>query len=229
MAFSTFGQDLRYAWRIVSKRRTFNGGMIATIALVIGASTAIFATLDGLLLRQFPFRDAERLVMLWESNRETGVQHLPVNEEAYPVYRRRLSSFTGIAAFIPIGRDDPRRLLETNERVTQVAATPELFNVLGATPLVGRLILASDLPHDTTPPALLSYRLWMTRFGGRADVVGHDLVLLASGRRHKYAIVGVMPREFTFPHPLFPDKPDFWTILRYNPAPPYFYPNNSST
>jgi putative ABC transport system permease protein len=225
MVFSTLGQDLRYARRVVLKPRAFNAGMIATIALVIGASTAMFVTLDGLLLRQFPFRDAERLVMLWESNRDTGVDHLPVNEEAYPVYRHRLSTFTEIAAFIPIA-GDRRRLAETNERVTQVAATPELFDVLGAKALVGRVFSRSDLSWDTPRPALLSHEFWMTRFGARADVIGRDLVLVASGRRYMYTILGVMPREFTFPHPLFPDKPDLWTVLRYDPEPPHFYPNN---
>jgi hypothetical protein len=176
--------------------------MIATIALVIGACTAIFVTLDGLLLRQFPFRDADRLVMLWESNRETGVEHLPVNEEAYPVYRRRLSSFTEIAAFIPSG-GNPRRLPETNERVTQVAATLELFNVLGATPLKGRVFSAADGRPEAPRVAVLGYRFWMTHFGGSADAIGREVVVNQWGRRVHYMIVGVMPDAFEFPHPLF--------------------------
>jgi len=227
MSFSTLAQDIRYSLRVTVKHRAFNAGMVATIALVIGASTCIFAALYGLLFRQFPFKDADRLVMLWESNRETGVQHLPVTEPAYPVYRQSLSSFEEIAAFIPPSPGlPPKRIAETGELVTKINATPELFQLLGAVPFLGRGFSASDEQPEAPYVAVLSYSFWNGHFGGSADIIGRELVLNEFGRRRSYVVVGVMPKGFEFPYPLFPDKPDLWTILRYDPNPSTFYPVN---
>jgi putative ABC transport system permease protein len=228
MAFATLDQDLRYAWRVVSKRRAFNAGLVATIALVIGASTAILATLDGLLLRQFPFKDADRLVTLWESNRETGVQHLAMSEYAYPVFRQRLTAFSGIGGFVAPTPDlPPWKLADTGERIAAILATPEMFDVLGTTALKGRVFSAADGRPEAPRVAVLGYRFWMTHFGGTANAIGREVIVNQWGRRVHYVVVGVMPDGFEFPHPLFPDRPDLWTIARYGPPPSTFSRSNA--
>ena len=164
MRLETTLRDVRYAARLLLKRRTLSAGVIATIAIVIGASSGIFVTLYDVLLRQLPFADANRLVVLWESDRNTGDTRLPLMEGSYPVYSQQLSTFEGFAAFVPGNPNlPPMTVAGTQDRVNRIYATPELFALLGRAPLLGRPLLPPD-DGSVGDTAILSYRFWQRQF-----------------------------------------------------------------
>ena len=188
--------------------------MIATVAVVIGASSGIFVALYDVLLRQLPFADAGRLVVLWEADRDTGDKRLPLMEGSYPIYRDRLSSFEGVAAFIPGNPNlPPMTIAGTGDRINGVYATPELFALLGGFPSLGRPFSTPQDRPGAADEAILSYRFWKTHFGGSPDAVGRDLELEQFGVHALYRVIGVMPPSFEFPRPLFPGRPDVWLGL----------------
>jgi len=151
------GPDLRYCLRVILRRGTWTAGTVATIALVVGISTCMFAAVYGLLLRPYPFPHADRLVMLWESNRDTGVGHLPVTESAYPIYRRELSDLATVGYFIPSNPGFPVSMAETRQAITFVRAAPELFSLPGATPVIGRTFTAEEGVYPAEKVVVLSY------------------------------------------------------------------------
>jgi len=217
--------DLRYSLRVVLRHRTWAAGAVATIALVVGVSTGMFAAIYGLLLRPYPFPHADRLVMLWESNRDTGVRHLAVTESAYPIYRKDLSNLATLAHFIPSDPGFPVSLADSRRAITFVRAAPELFSVLGVSPLFGRTFTDAEGVFPAEDVAVLSYRFWMAHFSGRREVVGTKLRLRLAGRLESFTIVGVMPLTFEFPHPLYPGRPDVWASTQRVPG--RFRPGNN--
>ena len=182
-------QDVRYGVRILVKHKAFTGIAVLTLALGIGANTAIFSVVNELLLRPLPYRDAERIVMLWEVT-PTGRHQNTTSRANFRVWRAQNTSYENIAAF-----SDQRFNLTGDgepEELSVQMATPELFKVLGVEPLIGRTFLADD---DGKPPvAVLSYGLWQRRFGGQASVIGRPITL--SGIQ--FTVIGVMPANFQF-------------------------------
>jgi putative ABC transport system permease protein len=182
-------QDIRYGVRMLAKHKAFTAVAVLTLALGIGANTAIFSVVNELLLRPLPYRDAERIVMLWEVT-PTGRHQNTTSRANFRAWRAQNTSYENIAAFTDqrfnlTGDGEP-------EELSVQMATPELFKVLGVDPLVGRTFLADD---DGKPPvAVLSYGLWQRRFGGQASVIGQPITL--SGI--KFTVIGVMPANFQF-------------------------------
>ena len=212
----TILRDLSFSITLLYKRRVFNAAMVITIAITIAAATCIFLPFYALVLRRIPFPSPERLVILWETNRDTGEQSIPVMEGAYAHYRKTLLSFTDIAAFVPTNPLlPPVRIAGTGRPVAEINATPELFKLLGVGPALGRVFVASEAEPGAPPAAILSYRMWTKYFGERPEVIGKPLVLDYFGDRVEYTIVGVMPQGFQFPYPIFPEKPDVWLSLSY--------------
>jgi putative ABC transport system permease protein len=214
-------QDLRFALRIFRKSPGFTAVAVLTLALGIGANTAMLSALYGLVLRPLPYKDSSRLVMLWESNRKVGTKHTPVTGSAYPILRSQAKSFEDMAGFVPgIPRNHifAERLWGTEERVSAVAATSQLFSVLRVAPILGRAFIPSDEVDtssaegsQTLHVAILSCAFWRQHYGASRDVIGNTLSLNRFGIRREYTIVGVMPEHFDFPSPLYADKPDLWT------------------
>jgi putative ABC transport system permease protein len=186
----TFLQDLRFSLRMLVKNPGFAAVAAITLALGIGANTAIFSVVNAVLLRPLPYRDPSRLVLMNESS-----QQLPDMSVSYPNYldwRDRSRSFERIAAVQPAqytlsGVDRPERLGGWN-------VTADFFATLGVTPVVGRDLSARDDRPGAPPVALLTYGLWQRRFGGDPSVVGRALTL--SGR--SVEVVGVLPQTFRF-------------------------------
>jgi len=182
-------QDTRYGVRMLAKHKAFTAVAVLTLALGIGANTAIFSVVNELLLRPLPYRDAERIVMLWEVT-PTGRHQNTTSRANFRAWRAQNTSYENIAAFTDqrfnlTGDGEP-------EELSVQMATPELFKVLGVDPLVGRTFLADD---DGKPPvAVLSYGLWQRRFGGQASVIGQPITL--SGV--KFTVIGVLPANFQF-------------------------------
>ena len=182
-------QDIRYGVRMLAKHKAFTAVAVLTLALGIGANTAIFSVVNELLLRPLPYRDAERIVMLWEVTPQ-GRHQNTTSRANFRAWRAQNTSYENVAAFTDqrfnlTGDGEP-------EELSVQMATPELFKVLGVDPLLGRTFLPDD---DGKPPvAVLSYGLWQRRFGGQGSVIGQPITL--SGI--KFTVIGVMPANFQF-------------------------------
>lgn len=215
--------DLRFALRTLRQSPGFSALAILALSLGIGANTAIFSGLYGLILRSLPYRNASRLVMLWDSNHATGLEHAPVMEGSFPILRSEAKSFDAMAAFAGFAPHDDMfalRVWGTEERVSAGAVTSQFFQVLGVAPILGRTFLpdedvatVSGETWQSAHVAILSWAYWREHYGASPDVIGKTLSLNDLGIREQYTIVGVMPQGFEFPFPLYRAKPDMWVNL----------------
>ena len=207
--FETLAQDIRYGVRMLTKHKAFTAVAVTTLALGIGANTAIFSVVNELLLRPLAYRDPERIVMLWEVTPE-GRHQNTTSRGNYRAWRDQSTSFERVAAFT-----DQRFNLTGNgepEELSVQFATPELFKVLGVDPLLGRTFTADDDAPDKSPVAVLGYSLWQRRFGGQTSVIGQPITLNGD----KFSIIGVMPPSFQFhiKHRSGTGRPaELWSIL----------------
>ncbi|HEX7049880.1 MAG TPA: ABC transporter permease [Longimicrobiales bacterium] len=181
----TLFHDLRYALRSLRKAPGFAGVAVLTLALGIGANTAIFSVVDGVLLRPLPYPEPDRLVSFVEAGSYKG---------AFLEYRERAESFEAIAAYTPgqafslTGRGEPVRL-------EGAVVSAGLFSVLGAKPLLGRTFLPGEDEAGREPVVVLSHGLWQQRFGADPGIIGEEVRLDGIAR----TVVGVMPPGFRFP------------------------------
>jgi len=173
------------------KHKAFTSIAVITLALGIGANTAIFSVVNELLLRPLPYRDAERVVTVWEVTPE-GRHQNTTSRTNFRAWREQNSSFENIAAFT----DQRLNLTGTGEpeELSVQFATPELFKILGVEPLLGRTFLADDDKAESPPVAVLSYGLWQRRFGGQTSVIGQPITL----NDVAFTVIGVMPPSFQF-------------------------------
>ena len=185
-------QDIRYGIRMLAKNAGFTVIATLTLALGIGANTAIFSVLNAELLRPLPFRDPARLVRVWGTSSRTSLRSSSVSYPDFVDWRAQNHVFEEIGAFTNsnytlTGVDQPAHL-------EGQAITAELLSLLGATPELGRAFLpGEDEPHHHV--AILSHRLWEHQFGGDPAIIGRTITLEHSG----YTVVGVMPASFEFP------------------------------
>ena len=205
----TITQDIRYGARMLVKHKSFTAIAVITLALGIGANTAIFSVVNELLLQPLPYRDAERIVMLWEVTPE-GRHQNTTSRANFRSWRAQGSSYDQVAAF-----SDQRFNLTGDgepEELSVQFATPELFKVLGVDALLGRTLLPEDGEAGKPPVVVLSYALWQRRFGGQASVVGQPITLNGI----KFTVIGVMPASFQFhiKHRSGTGRPaELWTVL----------------
>jgi putative ABC transport system permease protein len=190
-ALGNFARNLRYGCRVLAARPGFAVVACLTLALGIGATTAMFSVADAVLWRPMPWHEPDRAVMIWSAWVDFDKTWLASGE--VQSYRRRARSFRSIAAWDEDqanlgGQGEP-------ERVRIGRTTANLFETLGVKPLIGRTFAeAEDLPNGP-PVAVLGYGLWTRRYGGDPAIVGRPVVL--DGRA--YEIVGVMPAGFVLP------------------------------
>jgi putative ABC transport system permease protein len=216
-------QDLRLAFRLLKREKWFATVTIGTIAIGIGASSAVFSVGKSLLVDALPYRDAERATMVWVSNPRQGFER---DFTSYPrlidwrANSRLIETFAAYAFRQPVmtGIGDP-------EQLRVVKATPEFFQVVRTEPIVGRLFAATE---EHAAVAVLSHGFWQRRFGGQPIAVGQTLRLDSV----LYTIIGVLPPWFQFPErnvdawvPLQPSADDrrsraFWlrTVARLKPG-----------
>ena len=184
--------DLKFAFRQLQKNPGFTAVAVLTLALGIGANTAIFSAVDAVLIRPLPYAEADRLVMIWDDDmRRTGSRKFFSTPAEWSEWRRHNTVFTDIAATDPgqvtlSGDGDPEEL--PGRRVTG-----NLWSVLGAKPLLGR-VFTEEEDTQGMRVAVISYGLWQRRFGGSRDVMGRKIILNDT----PYEVIGVMPREFYF-------------------------------
>lgn len=204
----TLWQDLRYGVRMLARKPGFTLLIVITLALGIGANTAIFSAVNAVLLRPLPFAEAEQLMMVYA---QTPRQER--NFVSYPDlqdWREQSQSFKELAGWVPqsvnlTGRDEPARLIGG-------FVTANFFSLLKVAPLVGRDFQTGEDKVGAAGVAVLGYGLWQTRFGGEANVIGQAITL----NNQPFTVVGVLPAEFAFPQ----NAVDVWVPLQ-------FYPNFS--
>jgi putative ABC transport system permease protein len=197
-------QDVRYAARVLVARPSFTLIAILTLALGIGANTAIFSIVYGVLLKPLPFHDPDRLVQIWETNPLRNWTDATASPANLLDWRKRNRVFESIG-FYP-GRDD-RTPMYSNSTLTGASGEPEhlrglqvsadFFGVLGVSPTIGRAFSANEEIVGQHRVALLSDPLWRGQFNADPGIVGRDITL--SGR--PYRVIGVMPPSFRFPAP----------------------------
>ena len=189
--FETLIQDIRYGVRMLAKHKAFTAVAVVTLALGIGANTAIFSVVNELLLSPLPYRNAEQIVLLWEVSPE-GRHQNTTSRANFRRWREQQTSYQDIAAFT-----DQRVNLTGNgepEELSAQFATPPIFSVLGVDPLLGRTFLPEDGEAGKPSVAVLSYPLWQRRFGGQSNILGQQLTLNGA----KTTVIGVMPPSFQF-------------------------------
>jgi len=189
----TAWQDLKYAARILRKSPAFTAFAVAILALGIAANTAIFSIADAVLVRPLPYRDAARLVTVWEDASTYG---FPENTPApgnFLDWKARNHVFEDVAA---LAFDTLNLTGEgTPEQLNGISVSANLFSVLGASPASGRDFRPEDNAPGAARVAVLSHGLWSRRFGANASIIGRELLL----DDRKYTVVGVMPAGFLFP------------------------------
>ena len=209
--FETAAQDLRYGARSLRRNKGFALVIIVTMALGIGANTAIFSVVNGVLLRPLPYKDGDRLVVLHQGQGDPVANDIGFSAKDIADYRRARSLSDVVEfhqmTFNLLGRAEPERL------VTGVVSA-NYFDVLGVTPLAGRTFVAADDEPGAPAVLVLSYKYWERSFGGDLSVVGK--VYRMNDRPH--TVVGIMP-----PVPQYPSEVDIYMPtsacpFRSNPA-----------
>lgn len=188
-------KDIRFAVRGLLKRPAFAVIAVLTLALGIGANTAIFSVVNAVLLQPLPLKEPDRLMTFWHSAPAKGLSHVDLSDALFAYYRDRTRTFESMAAheggeFALTGAGEP-------EVVSGAVITFNYFNVLGREPLHGRTFTAQEDTPGNNHVALLSYALWQRRFGGNPNIVGQSINLDSS----PVTVVGIMPADFDFPDP----------------------------
>src|ERR1044071_1117844 len=207
--------DIRLGLRSLVKHPGFTAIAVITLALGIGANSAIFSVVNGVLLKPFPFAAPDRLVVIWERSMKQGLPRMVVSPPNFADLRAQNQVFQKMAAyrlqdFTVVSDSEP-------ERVRGARATADMFSLLGVHPALGR-----DFQPDEAQPAapaavIISHGLWQRHFGAGSAVLGKNITVNGVNA----TIIGVMPPDFDFPPPITfrgearPVKVELWTQLRY--------------
>src|SRR5499426_574363 len=194
----TLLQDLRYGARMLLKKPGFTLIALVTLALGIGANTAIFTVVNGVLLRPLPYDEPDRLVMLWESDPRRNIEQQRVAPPNLVEWREQSRSFENIAYWSGNGEFN-LVMADGIEKAKCAYVTSSLFSTLRVRAHLGRAFLPEEDQLEGARSALLSYEYWQRRFAADPNVIGRTLTVDTFGRRD-YAIVGVMQPGFRFPN-----------------------------
>ncbi len=188
----TLAEDVRYGFRQLRRNPGFTLVAILTLALGIGANTAIFSAVYAVLLKPLPFRNAGQLVRVFEANDRAGITGTACSYLEFQEWQRQNHVFSGMAAVAAhelnlTGRGEPMVV-----RVGDV--TSSFFSVLGVVPMIGRAFRPADDAQGAPPVVVLSYDLWRSRFGADSSLIGTKIDL----DKRSFTVVGVMPARFQF-------------------------------
>lgn len=199
-----FWRDLKYGLRLLVRAKGFAGVSILTLGLGIGAATAVFTVVEGVLLRPLPYPDADRIVRLMQID-ANGRRTNTVSEPNFLDWKAGTRSFTAMAevqpALTPVSIGAESLLLAGS------GVSREFFDVMGVTPAIGRSFSADEQRQGGTRAVIISDRLWRNRLGSAPL----DTLVLRSGG-NAYQVIGVMPPSFDYPV-----RCDFWTARELNP------------
>jgi putative ABC transport system permease protein len=203
-------QDVRYAFRTLSRAPGFAAIAIGTLALAIGANTAIFSVVYAIVLKPLPYPNPEQLVSVFNNKLQEGVKVTGVSYVDLTEYRAENRVFSEIAganghALTLTGHGDP-------QDIPVEVVTPQMFSLLSAKPLLGRTFYPDDNAKGAAPVVILSENFWRSQFGGDARVLGSSIVL----DKRPFTVVGVMPADFRTPIFLEGGR-DIWIPLVQDP------------
>jgi predicted permease len=187
-------QDLRYAARMLLRNPGLAAVAILTLALGIGANTAVFTAVDAVLLRPLPYAQPQQLVKIWGRYDKEGIPQNPISEPEWWDMRDALRSFSAMAAYSTGGGANFSREASEPLRVTTTGASAELFPLLGTRPLLGRVFTSDDDEPGSAHVAVLDYGFWKAQMAGDPSVVGRSVHL----NGESYAVIGVLPNGFAF-------------------------------
>lgn len=190
---ANFLRDFRFAVRSLTKHRGLTGIAVITLALGIGANTAMFSVINAVLIRALPYHEPDRLVTIWEESPERGLYEMPVSFANLRDWVDQTQTLQQISAYTftnlnLTGAGEPARL-------DAVRCSSNLFSLVGAAPLLGRSFLPEEEQEGTHRVVILSHAVWQSRFGSDSGIIGRSLTL----NNQSYTVVGVMRPGFQFP------------------------------
>jgi predicted permease len=195
---NTLLKDLRHAFRALIATRAFTMAGLLSLAIGIGANTAIFSIVDGLLLHPLPYADADRLVILWNRSPGLNITEDWFSTAQYFDIKNGPHGFEQVA--IAIGGNYNLTGSGEPERIGTIRVSSSLLPLLGQHAALGRVFLTEEDTPGRTPTAILSYGTWARRFGSDPRVLGRKIVLNGLS----YEVVGIMPRSFSLPREIMP-------------------------
>jgi len=200
-------RDLGYGLRVLRKNPGFAAIAVLTLALGVGANTAIFSVVYGVLLQPLPYAEGDRLVTLIQAYPQMGLDTWGISQANFALYRDQNHVFENIAAFRSAGFNLTGGA--SPERLQATSVTAEFFDVLGVQPGWGRAFLLEEDAPGKNLVCILSYALWQRRFGGDPQILGQSLVLNGTPT----VVVGIMPSDFAYPS----RNTEIWLPLGLNP------------
>jgi len=206
LSLNSICSDALYAFRQLRRTPAFSIPAVLTLAIGIGASTAVFSLVQAFLLRPLPYPDASRLVMVWEQLRVFGIDRFPAPVADFLDYKNENRVFEDMGAV-----EDAHFVLRSGdypERIFAVRTTANIFPMMGLHTVLGRTFSAAENQLGYANVAVLSYPLWEERFGFDRTIIGKDIVL--DGKN--YRVVGVLARNARFSLG-YPQMPDVWVPL----------------
>ena len=209
------GQDLRFGLRMLLKHRGFAVISLMTLAIGIGANTAIFTVVDATLIRPLPYPNANRTVMIWEHRLPDGERQNVTSPATFFNWQRDNTVFDQMAAIF----NDSSILSGTGtpEQIATASVSPNFFSILGVNAALGRVFVPEqDGTADSNRAAVLGFEVWQRHFGSDPKVLGTQITL----DDKPYTVVGVMPRGFQFfvkQQSFSPKKPEIWVTLNFAP------------
>ncbi len=215
--FQTLAQDARYAVRVLRRTPVFTVTALLTLAIGIGATTAIFSVVNAVLLRDLPYPNADRAMVVFNSYQQAGLEAAAVSPEEFADIRSQSQAFEAMAGLRPqisALTDDCLSGDCEPVRVNAYAVSPNLFDVLGVRPRVGRPFAAADGVTGAPRVVILSDALWKGRYGGDSSIVGRTISLGGMARE----VVGIMDDGLRFPdEPVgyLKEKADIWIPVNW--------------
>lgn len=195
-------QDIRFALRVLFKSPGFAAVAILTLALGIGANTAIFSVINATLLKPLPYPGTDRLVLVWQTYGGNGPNNINIVSALNMMdVQKQNTVLESMAWFDSAGKGYNLAVGDQPERVSGVRVTAQFFHVLGVRPLLGRTFLSEEESAGRDREVVLSYPLWQERFAGDAAIIGKQIPIDGES----YTVIGVMPKTFEF---------QFWSKAR---------------
>lgn len=201
-------RDLRAAVRLLATRPGFVAVTVLTLGLGICATTAVFSVFSGVVLRQFPYPQADRVVRIWSSNQELRVGRTNVAPDDALRWHEAAHSFSGITVF-DSGTVTLSGAAGEPQRLQGAVASANFFQVLGVDAAVGRTFVAEEGEPGREHVAVLGHDLWQRRFGGDRGIVGGEIEI--DGETHE--VIGILPAAFEHPQLTYDGAPELWRPL----------------
>jgi predicted permease len=207
----TLARDLRYAMRMMVKNPGFTSMAVLTLMLGIGACTAVFSVVHAVMLKPLPYRDSDRLCVLWKSIPKKGLERDWTSYPAFKDWKDQNHTFEDLALYLRPEGAKAKVTWRNGDQAEQIQAavvSANFFTVMGIAPVIGRSFAPEDSELDLDV-VVLSYGFWQSRFGGSPDVIGKSLSLNDDSNNRTAKIIGVAPEKRQFPY----KEAQFWLLI----------------